>query len=419
MTTLPKDELQARLAAITRGPWSEGFSTARQKLSPIGGAALFSGAGNTIALDELQLSPSNKRKSAELSKVLRLHYKEGNIKDREEMNIRDAFDDALTIPQLYELAVQTGYLPQDSVRKPARSILTNLLWSDGARNFVQGYDYVAIPMLAARVGISGLGPANPPGPNPNASLRFAGFLAHLRAFYEDEEIDTWIAFLDDYIVEDNEQDLVWEFLRRRRKKAPTRIHDLLNGCQRFVTSLASAFNILSDEELGPYGLIHAYWLQKFFGYKRNGQGQFVKNTKIWEDDDSWAHTFSTSPYLVPSDIDPAIEKLGRSQFNNQIALLERTFDAVKHLANQARESTLKIRIPASEFPGRLSSLTEREREVIQLMAQGYRNKEISKKLFISKHTLKKRLSEIQTKLGISDAGELAQYAAHYRKTETQ
>jgi hypothetical protein len=274
-----------------------------------------------------------------LSKILRAHYIEGSITDQKEMETRNALDDALTIPQLYELAVQTGYLPEDSVKKPARAILADLLWSAPARRFVDAYDYLAIPMLAARVGISGFISTNPPEPKPNAALRFAGFLAHLRAFYSDEQIETWVAFLDDYVVEDDEQDLVWQFLRGRRKTPPRRIPELLAGCQRFVTSLASAFHILSDDELGPYGLMHAYWLQKFFGYKRNERGDFVKNVAVWGGADSWAQTFSTSPNLVPPDIDPAIEKTVRQQFIDQVALLERTFEAVKRLARVTRQAT--------------------------------------------------------------------------------
>jgi DNA-binding NarL/FixJ family response regulator len=53
------------------------------------------------------------------------------------------------------------------------------------------------------------------------------------------------------------------------------------------------------------------------------------------------------------------------------------------------------------------------------MAQGYRNKKIGEKLFISDQTLNKRLSEIRRKLGISGSAELTQYAARYLRTETR
>jgi DNA-binding NarL/FixJ family response regulator len=55
-------------------------------------------------------------------------------------------------------------------------------------------------------------------------------------------------------------------------------------------------------------------------------------------------------------------------------------------------------------------LSQREREVVSLVASGYRNKEIANKLFISEQTVKTHLSNIFQKLEISDRLELALYA---------
>ena len=272
----------------------------------------------------------------------------GGVKKQDEIETRDAFDEALIIPQLYELAVQAGYLPEDAVRAPARKILTNLTWSAPARRFIEAYDYVTIPMLAARVGVRGFVSSRPPKTNPTAALRFAGFLAHLRDFHRDEKIQTWVAFLDDYVVEDREQDLLWEFLRGRRKKPPSRIRELLMGCRRFVSSLATAFHIMSDEELGPYGLMHAYWLQKFFGYKRNEKGDFVKNDDLWGQTDSWARTLSTSSRLVPEKTDKVIKALVRRQFIEQIVLLEHTFSLVRKFTRDSRRPSKYLRRTISE-----------------------------------------------------------------------
>jgi two-component system, NarL family, nitrate/nitrite response regulator NarL len=59
-------------------------------------------------------------------------------------------------------------------------------------------------------------------------------------------------------------------------------------------------------------------------------------------------------------------------------------------------------------------LSDREKEVVQLVAQGYRNKEIGEKLFISEQTVKNHLHNIFDKLGVSDRLELALYAIHHR-----
>ena len=66
--------------------------------------------------------------------------------------------------------------------------------------------------------------------------------------------------------------------------------------------------------------------------------------------------------------------------------------------------------PRSEKP----LLSGREKEVVQLVAQGFRNKEIGEKLFISEQTVKNHVHNIFDKLGVSDRLELALYALHHR-----
>jgi two-component system, NarL family, nitrate/nitrite response regulator NarL len=62
-------------------------------------------------------------------------------------------------------------------------------------------------------------------------------------------------------------------------------------------------------------------------------------------------------------------------------------------------------------------LSEREKEIVQLVAQGFRNREIGEKLFISEQTVKNHLHNIFDKLGVSDRLELALYAIHHRLIE--
>jgi DNA-binding NarL/FixJ family response regulator len=59
-----------------------------------------------------------------------------------------------------------------------------------------------------------------------------------------------------------------------------------------------------------------------------------------------------------------------------------------------------------------SPLSAREREIVQLVAQGYKNKEMAEKMFISEQTVKNHLHNIFDKLGVSDRLELALYAIH-------
>ena len=58
------------------------------------------------------------------------------------------------------------------------------------------------------------------------------------------------------------------------------------------------------------------------------------------------------------------------------------------------------------------SLSNREREIVACVAQGFKNKEIAEKMFISEQTVKNHLHNIFDKLGVSDRLELALYAIH-------
>ena len=77
-------------------------------------------------------------------------------------------------------------------------------------------------------------------------------------------------------------------------------------------------------------------------------------------------------------------------------------------------------LPASK-PRERSPLSTREREIVALVAQGYRNKEMAEKMFISEQTVKNHLHNIFDKLGVSDRLELALFAIHkgIHTTETR
>src|SRR5947199_6892712 len=72
-------------------------------------------------------------------------------------------------------------------------------------------------------------------------------------------------------------------------------------------------------------------------------------------------------------------------------------------------------IASASGPGKSrerSPLSQREREIVQLVAQGFKNKEMAEKMFISEQTVKNHLHNIFDKLGVSDRLELALYAIH-------
>jgi DNA-binding NarL/FixJ family response regulator len=78
-----------------------------------------------------------------------------------------------------------------------------------------------------------------------------------------------------------------------------------------------------------------------------------------------------------------------------------------------RQFAAPSRVGGAERKGReRSPLSQREREIVALVAQGFKNKEIAEKIFISEQTVKNHLHNIFDKLGVSDRLELALYAIH-------
>ena len=81
-----------------------------------------------------------------------------------------------------------------------------------------------------------------------------------------------------------------------------------------------------------------------------------------------------------------------------------------------RQFASPTEFPAPANNGKTSreraQLSQREREIIILIAQGYKNKEIAEKMFITEQTVKNHLHNVFDKLGVSDRLELALYAIH-------
>ncbi|HWR54441.1 MAG TPA: response regulator transcription factor [Bryobacteraceae bacterium] len=98
----------------------------------------------------------------------------------------------------------------------------------------------------------------------------------------------------------------------------------------------------------------------------------------------------------------------RKVFQGEIWLDSHTTAAVM------RQFASPARITPSDRKGRgeRSPLSQREREIVALVAQGFKNKEIAEKIFISEQTVKNHLHNIFDKLGVSDRLELALYAIH-------
>ena len=104
--------------------------------------------------------------------------------------------------------------------------------------------------------------------------------------------------------------------------------------------------------------------------------------------------------VAPDELVRAIREthLGRVQLHPEVA---RTLMSVV----AAQEGTTSHAIPAPP-----AELTEREREVLHLIAGGLSNRRIAEKMFISEKTVKTHVSSILGKLHVEDRTQAAVYA---------
>ena len=82
-------------------------------------------------------------------------------------------------------------------------------------------------------------------------------------------------------------------------------------------------------------------------------------------------------------------------------------ETLKRLLEQVPRQLMDVRVSA------LEELTERERTVLEMVAQGSNNVEIGRSLSLSKFTVRNNIAEIRTKLNVNSRAELAAIAVRF------
>ena len=101
-----------------------------------------------------------------------------------------------------------------------------------------------------------------------------------------------------------------------------------------------------------------------------------------------------------------LKNLSRSELLRSVRLVAAGQTLVDSTASQQAMQRL------TSTPG--SELTEREREVLALVARGYTNKQIAESLYVSEKTARNHVSHILEKLGLARRSEAAAYAVEHK-----
>jgi DNA-binding NarL/FixJ family response regulator len=124
-------------------------------------------------------------------------------------------------------------------------------------------------------------------------------------------------------------------------------------------------------------------------------------------------TIVVSALGAPDDIDRAYDEFGVFAFVEKEAFDRKAFgpmvaEAILSQEQQAETPAVK---PTGSKEDPLSELTEREREVLEFLAQGQTNRQIAEALTITPNTVKKHVDHVLQKLGVGTRSAAAAIAA--------
>jgi DNA-binding CsgD family transcriptional regulator len=108
------------------------------------------------------------------------------------------------------------------------------------------------------------------------------------------------------------------------------------------------------------------------------------------------------------------QKLAVAEATQALATFEQLGAAAD--ANAAAALLRELGAPARTGPRSLDVITEREQDVLRLVAAGLSNPEIAQRLYISRKTASNHVSNILTKLGLRNRAELVAYAAKQQQS---
>jgi two-component system, NarL family, response regulator LiaR len=109
--------------------------------------------------------------------------------------------------------------------------------------------------------------------------------------------------------------------------------------------------------------------------------------------------------VSPDDLLAAVHAARRGESHLHPSVAGKLMAAARSAAPSAQDAP-----PTPPIAAAPSDLTERELDVVRLIARGHSNREIAQALWISEKTVKTHVSHVLTKLGLKDRTQLAIHA---------
>lgn len=131
-----------------------------------------------------------------------------------------------------------------------------------------------------------------------------------------------------------------------------------------------------------------------------------------------AQGYRSKQDVNPDDLMMMIQMLLRDEFVLRPALLTRLMQRLRKAAlplwgfDNGSANSYRALLDNAKFNG-ITELTAREREILQLISQGYRDRDIAQGLHISEKTVQKHVQSILSKLGAQNRTEAA-YLIHHQ-----
>ncbi|MFL5762871.1 MAG: response regulator transcription factor [Bacteroidia bacterium] len=93
-----------------------------------------------------------------------------------------------------------------------------------------------------------------------------------------------------------------------------------------------------------------------------------------------------------------------------VEAIYKTAKGENFMCGKIASAVLESKTTANEYSCQGLNISEREMEIIKLIAEGYSNKEVADKLFLSTHTVTTHRKNIMNKLGVNNTAGLVLFA---------